>query len=403
MSDHLFNEEELFDLIIGKIYGVCSKYGFRPMSTPILEKVEVFTKPLGEASDVVGKEMYIFDDKGGDTLAMRPEGTASIVRAFIEHKLFDTLPFKAMYSGPMFRYERPQKGRFRQLHQIGIESIGYDDYWSDVECISAAYASLASVGVAGNVQLEINTLGDTKSRETYRKELIDFFQKHIGRLSPISRRRLELNPLRILDSKEEQDQLLFSKAPKIRDCLTENASLFFNGVLSGLKLLGIPYVINDRMVRGLDYYVHTVFEFTTADLGAQGTVLAGGRYDNMIAMMGGPQVSAFGWAAGLERLSMLTKIQPKKRPVIAVVPVGGEAKEYAFKLADELRKSGVCVEVMRGNSVGKMLNKADKMEANYAALLGSNEIESGAVTVKNLKTGAQQSMALEKIVDLLKT
>jgi histidyl-tRNA synthetase len=402
MNDHLFEEDALFRLMVDKIYNTCSRYGFRSVSTPILEKVEVFTKPLGETSDVVGKEMYVFEDRGGDTLALRPEGTASIVRAFIEHKLFDNLPFKAMYSGPMFRYERPQKGRFRQLHQIGIESIGYADYWSDVECISTAYASLQSIGIASCVQLEINTLGDSESRAAYRQALVAFFQKHASHLSAVSQKRLETNPLRILDSKEEQDKALFPDAPKMMDYLTESAGAFFENVLSGLKSLGISCVINDRLVRGLDYYVHTVFEFTTTDLGAQGTVLAGGRYDGMVAMMGGPQVPAFGWAAGLERLSMLTNIIPETQPAVAIIPIGDEAVEPAFKLADIWRKSGVCAEVMRGNAVGKMLGKADKLGANYVALLGSEEITSNTVTVKNLATGAQQSISPQKITNLLK-
>jgi histidyl-tRNA synthetase len=402
MNDHLFEEDALFRLMVDKIYNTCSRYGFRSVNTPILEKVEVFTKPLGETSDVVGKEMYVFEDRGGDMLALRPEGTASIVRAFIQHKLFDSLPFKAMYSGPMFRYERPQKGRFRQLHQVGIESIGYADYWSDVECISAAYASLQAIGVVGHVRLEINTLGDNESRVAYRQALIAFFQKHAGHLSAVSQKRLETNPLRILDSKEEQDKALFSDAPKMRDYLTESAGAFFENVLSGLKSLGISYVINDRLVRGLDYYIHTVFEFTTTDLGAQGTVLAGGRYDGMVAMMGGPQVPAFGWAAGLERLSMLTNITPETQPVIAVIPVGDEAVESAFKLADMWRKLGICAEVMRGSAVGKMLGKADKLGATYAAMLGSEEIANNTVTVKNLTTGAQQSIFPQKITDLFK-
>ncbi len=402
MKDHLFDEYATYKQIIDKIFSECSKFGFKPMSTPILEKVEVFTKQLGDTSDVVGKEMYIFQDRGGETLAMRPEGTAAIVRAFIEHRLYEKLPFKAMYSGPMFRYERPQKGRLRQLHQIGLESLGESDPWSDVECISAAYESLRSIGIEKNIQFEINTLGDSESRVNYRTALVDFFNKHRQDLSEISQNRLDTNPLRILDSKEAQDKELVRDAPKMLDYLTQEAGDFFNRVIEGLKAINVPFIINNRLVRGLDYYTHTVFEVTTSELGSQGTVLAGGRYDGMVAAMGGTKVAAFGWAAGLERLSMLYKPDDLKTKLVSILTCGEEEALCGTKLALSWRRAGLQVEVIRGGTnIGKMLSKAVKMQAKYAIIIGSTELKNNTLTMKNLELGTQVNMSQNEILELI--
>ncbi|MGZ3744950.1 MAG: histidine--tRNA ligase, partial [Pseudobdellovibrionaceae bacterium] len=297
-------------------------YGYGEIETPLFEFSEVFHRTLGETSDVVSKETYTFLDRGGDSITLRPEGTAGVARAFVSEGMAQNLPLKFYYSGSMFRYERPQKGRYRQFKQLGVECLGVDSPLADAECIAMAWDLLKKIGIAGKCHLEINTLGDTESRVLYRKALVDYFSQHWEKLSDDSKMRLEKNPLRILDSKDEGDRALIAQAPSLQDHLNESSKVFFAALLKGIESLGIPFKINTKLVRGLDYYCHTVFEFVTSELGAQGTVLGGGRYDGLIEMMGGPKTPGVGWAAGVDRLSELvpTEKYQKTETLLAIIP-----------------------------------------------------------------------------------
>ena len=290
---------------------VAARYGYAEVATPIFEFTEVFARTLGETSDVVTKEMYSFTDRGGEALTLRPEYTAGVARAFISGALGQNLPVKLFCSGPMFRYERPQKGRLRQFHQIDVEVIGAPEPLADVEVIALGAQILRALGLAEHVRLELNTLGDPESRQAYRDRLVGYLSAYRDRLSPDSQARLERNPLRILDSKDEGDREILKGAPTLDASLNEASKAFFAGVRAGLDALGIAYAINPMLVRGLDYYTHTAFEFTTDRLGAQGAVLAGGRYDGLVAAMGGPDTPGIGWAAGVERLAMLLDETPR--------------------------------------------------------------------------------------------
>src|ERR1700720_3607214 len=282
-----------------------SLYGFDEIVTPIFEFTEVFARPIGEHTDIVAKEMYTFSDRGGEEITLRPENTAGVVRAVLSNGLTQATPLKFFYSGPMFRYERPQKGRFRQFHQIGVELLGVAQPQADIEVIALGQRILKTIGIADRVVLELNTLGDPESRAAYREALVGYFSARVSELSEDSRRRLERNPLRILDSKDPGDQRLAAEAPDFAAYLNDASREFFARVRDGLDQLGIAYRLNPRLVRGLDYYTHTAFEFVTTDLGAQGTVLAGGRYDGLVELMGGPSVAGGGWGAGIQRLGAL--------------------------------------------------------------------------------------------------
>ncbi|MBC7799561.1 MAG: histidine--tRNA ligase, partial [Gemmatimonadaceae bacterium] len=284
---------------------VAALYGLDEWATPIFEDTAVFARTLGDTSDVVTKEMYTFDDRGGDSVTLRPEGTAGICRALVSNGLTQSLPQKVFYAGPMFRYERPQKGRYRQFHQIGAELIGPAEPLADAEVIALGWHILQALGVADDVVLELNTLGDAPSRAAYRESLVAYFGAHRDALSADSRDRLGRNPLRILDSKDAGDRAIVADAPTIQPSLTPDAAAFFDTLRAHLTLMAVPFVENPRIVRGLDYYSHTAFEFVTDRLGAQGTVMAGGRYDGLVEEMGGPPTPSVGWAAGMERLALL--------------------------------------------------------------------------------------------------
>ncbi|MGH6980698.1 MAG: histidine--tRNA ligase, partial [Stellaceae bacterium] len=310
-------------------------YRFEELATPIFEFTEVFTRPIGEHTDIVSKEMYTFKDRGDEEVTLRPEYTAGIVRAVISNGLTQNLPLKFFATGPMFRYERPQKGRFRQFHQIDAELIGPATPDSDVETIALGADILSALGVLKNCVLELNTLGDADSRQAYRAALIDYFSARQDKLSEDSRRRLERNPLRILDSKDPGDVALNAAAPHFDQYLTVAARDFFARVRGGLDGLGIAYNLNPRLVRGLDYYCHTAFEFVTQSLGSQGTVLGGGRYDGLMKLMGGPDTAAIGWAAGVERLALLIADPALPPRPVAVIPLGDAGEARAMLLAHE--------------------------------------------------------------------
>ncbi|MDH3737737.1 MAG: histidine--tRNA ligase [Alphaproteobacteria bacterium] len=387
--------------VIERARATAATYGYGPIETPVFEFTEVFDRTLGETSDVVTKEMYTFEDKGGDSLTLRPEGTAGIARAVLSGGLQNEMPLKWYYAGPMFRHERPQKGRLRQFHQIGVELIGVAEPVADVEVIALAAATLDALGVLSETKLELNTLGDTESREAYLAALVAYLEGFRDRLSPDSLERLDRNPLRILDSKNADDRAIVADAPSISDYLTPDASAFFDAVRGGLEDLGIDYVINPRLVRGLDYYCHTAFEFTTVQIGAQGTVLAGGRYDGLIEMMGGQPTPGIGWAAGIERLSMLTEPAPAGLRAIAVIGIGDAGEKTALKVAQELRQSGLIVELNYRGGLKRGLRRADKIGAAAAVFIGEDELARDGATVRNLDDGSQTDVALADLKDHL--
>ena len=374
---------------------VAALYGYDEIATPIFEFTEVFQRTLGDTSDIVTKEMYTFTDRGGEQITLRPEATAGIMRALISGGLSRNLPLKLFCAGPMFRYERPQKGRYRQFHQIDVELLGVAEPLGDVEVIALGAHILEALGVLGQTTLELNTLGDAASRAAYRRALVDYLGNHHDQLSEDSRGRLERNPLRILDSKHEADQGIIAGAPIFFDYLNEASRDFFKRVRDSLDALAIPYRLNPRIVRGLDYYCHTVFEFTTTALGSQGAVIAGGRYDGLAETMGGPATPATGWAGGVERLAMLARPPEAAQRPVAVIPVGAEAEAAALRLARDLRHAGIAVELGFHGNLSRRMKHANKIGARAAIILGQDELTRGTATVRDLDSGAQEEMPLE--------
>ncbi len=377
---------------------IAATYGFDEWATPIFESTAVFSRSLGETSDVVTKEMYSFTDRGGDSITLRPEGTAGVCRALVSNGLTQSLPQKVFYAGPMFRYERPQKGRYRQFHQIGVELIGPAEPLADAEVIACGWSILRALGIAAETVLEINTLGDRESRAGYRAALVAYFADHADMLSADSRVRLERNPLRILDSKDEGDRRLIAHAPVIGEHLTESALRFFDDVRRLLDRFGVPYRDNPRIVRGLDYYDHTAFEFVTTALGAQGTVLAGGRYNGLVEEMGGPPTPGVGWAAGIERLSMLLEAAPAAAAPVAVIPLGEEAESEAIGVIEALRRAGIRAEMAYRGNLKRRMERANKIGARAAVILGEDELARGVAQVKDLASGTQREVRLDVLV-----
>jgi len=381
---------------------VAATYGFDEWMTPIFENTSVFARTLGDTSDVVTKEMYTFDDRGGDSITLRPEGTAGVCRALVSNGLTQSLPQKVFYAGPMFRYERPQKGRYRQFHQIGTELIGPAEPLADAEVIACGWTILQALGVANDTVLELNTLGDMESRKTYRGALVAYFTEHQAALSPDSAARLERNPMRILDSKDEADRRIVAGAPTIGPYLTQAAAEFYARLQAHLIRFRVPFQENPRIVRGLDYYGHTAFEFVTAKLGAQGTVMAGGRYDGLVAEMGGPPTPAVGWAAGIERLAMLINVAPPPPAPVAVVPIGDAAEAAAVEIMQSLRLNGIRAEMAYRGNLRRRMERANRIGARAAVILGDADIAGGVAQVKDLLTGAQEPVPFSQIPSRLR-
>jgi histidyl-tRNA synthetase len=397
-TQDIFGEEQRrFAQVLDTFERVRRLYCFQRLEIPIFEATGVFARSMGETSDVVSKEMYTFDDRGGDSITLRPEFTAGIARAYITEGWQQYAPLKLAASGPVFRYERPQKGRFRQFHQIDAEIIGAPEPAADVELLVLADQLLHELGIAEGVTLQLNTLGDAETRDAWREALVAHFEKHRGDLSEDSLVRLEKNPMRILDSKDPRDRPIADSAPDIDAFLTEEAAAFFKAVTDGLDAAGVKWTRNSRLVRGLDYYRHTAFEFVTDRLGAQGTVLAGGRYDGLIGSLGGPETPGVGWAAGVERLAMLIE-EPKEAGVDAVViPMGDAAAVRAQGVTADLRRAGVSADMAFRGNMKRRMQKADAAGASYVLILGDDELARGEVTVKSLKTGEQAPMPLDRI------
>ena len=393
--------------------------GFGEIRTPLLESTDLFCRGIGEGTDVVGKEMYSFNDRGDRSCTLRPEGTASVVRAAVQHGLLSQGAQKLWYAGPMFRYERPQAGRQRQFHQIGVEWLGVASARSDVEVIALAWDLLAQLGVGG-LELEINSLGTPEDRQAYRAALVAWLEQRIDQLDADSQARLSTNPLRILDSKHPATQTLLEQAPTLADALSPESQQRFMAVQQGLTALGIPFRLNPRLVRGLDYYGHTAFEITSDQLGAQATVCGGGRYDGLIGQLGGAATPAVGWALGMERLMLVLEAAAQQNPdgpaarlVSApgpdayLVNRGEQAEAAGLALARDLRQHGLTVELDgSGSAFGKQFKRADRSGAPWALVLGDEEAERGEVRLKPLQQqGEEATVALSgitAIVELLR-
>ena len=380
---------------------VASVYGFDEWATPVFEDTRVFARTLGETSDVVTKEMYTFTDRGGDSITLRPEATAGICRALVTNGLTQSLPQRVFYAGPMFRYERPQKGRYRQFHQIDCELIGPAEPLADAEIVACGWHILRELGVAHDVMLELNTLGDRPSRDAYRAALVEYFTAHSGRLSEDSLTRLARNPLRILDSKDEGDRAVVAGAPTIGPYLTPDAARTHAALQDHLARLGVPFRENPRIVRGLDYYNHAAFEFVTTRLGAQGTVMGGGRYDGLVEEMGGPPTPAVGWAAGVERLAMLLDAAPAPVPPVAVIPAGEAMEPVALDVLRSLREAGIRAEIAYRGNLKRRLERANRARARAAVIIGESEAARGVAQVKNLATGEQTEIGIAELATRL--
>lgn len=373
--------------------------------TPVLESTELFSRGIGEATDVVGKEMYTFMDRGDRSCTLRPEGTASVVRAAIQHGLLSQGPQRLWYSGPMFRYERPQAGRQRQFHQIGLEMLGFSDPRSDVEAIAVAWDLLADLGVDG-LALELNSLGSGDDRARYRSKLVGWLTERREQLDPDSQERLQRNPLRILDSKIPATQAMLAEAPTLIEELSDESRSRFARVTDGLRLLGIPYTLNPRLVRGLDYYSHTAFEITSTQLGAQATVCGGGRYDGLVEQLGGPVTPAIGWAFGLERLAILlakAEAAPIEAAQIYVVSRGDRGELLALQVARQLRQVGYTIDLdLTGAAFGKQFKRADRSGARWALVIGDDEAREGLVLMRDLRAGqaagAEERLTVQQLL-----
>jgi histidyl-tRNA synthetase len=395
--DLLPDEHRRFAHVVATARDVARLYGYREMATPIFEFTELFARGIGETTDVVSKEMYTFSDRGGESLTLRPEYTAGICRAFISNgELTQQLPLKLFAAGPMFRYERPQKG------QIDIEVLGAPEPGADIEVISVAADILDRLGILERCVLKVNSLGDPECRAIYRKVLVDYYSAHMSKLSEDSVSRLQRNPLRILDSKDEGDKAINATAPSLTDHLNAASRDFFKAVQDGLGAAGIPFEVDPGLVRGLDYYTHTAFEFVTTHIGAQGTVLGGGRYDGLIAELGGPPTAGIGWAGGIERLMMLcNEPAPLPRPV-AITPLGPAAESKALAIARDLRRAGIAVEQEYRGNMKRRMQRANKVNARAAIIIGDDELAKGVAQVKDLDSGEQREVALDKLADALK-
>ena len=401
-QDMVGEEAARFDQVIEIFTRVRRLYGFRPVQVPVFEFTGVFARSLGETTDVVSKEMYTFEDRGGESLTLRPEFTAGIARAYISNGWQQHAPMKLAAWGPAFRYERPQKGRFRQFHQLDAEILGSGEPAADVEIIALAQHLLDELGLEGKTVLNLNTLGDPETRAAWQAALIAHFSAHRDALSAESRERLEKNPLRILDSKDAADKALVADAPRIDAYMSAEAGAWFDAVRKGLDAAGVAYERNEALVRGLDYYRHTTFEFITEHLGAQGTVLGGGRYDGLMEALGGPHTPCVGWAAGIERLAMLIEAPAAETIDAAIVPMGEAAEAKAHEVLQSLRRAGIAAEQAWRGNMKKRMQKADAAGARYAVIIGDDELAAGEATVKRLATGEQWRVALDQLPEALR-
>ena len=404
MKDRHSDDVRKYDFIVDTAKKVFSKYGFERIITPILEETELFRRSVGDETDVVSKEMYEFKDKGNRSVSMRPEGTAGVVRAYLEAGLHKSDPIvKWFYNGPMYRYEAPQKGRYREFHQVGAEIFGIRSPYLDAEIIRMGCEFLEKLGITG-LTVEINSLGNIESRKKYIENLKAFMAERLDKLSEDSKKRYEKNPLRALDSKDKGDQEQFKDAPKLYDYLDEESKKYFEDTKKYLELLNIKYVENPKLVRGLDYYSDTVFEIKSDKLGAQATVLAGGRYDRLLEILDNVKIPAIGFAAGMERIAMLMDenlIGNKENGVYIVY--FDDTKEYFIKTLEELRKNDIKASFdYNPKSFGAQMKKANKINAEYVLILGEDEQKENVVTLKKFSTGEQEKYSLDEVIEIVK-
>lgn len=404
MKDRHSDDVRKYDFIVDTAKKVFSKYGFERIITPILEETELFRRSVGDETDVVSKEMYEFKDKGNRSVSMRPEGTAGVVRAYLEAGLHKSDPIvKWFYNGPMYRYEAPQKGRYREFHQVGAEIFGIRSPYLDAEIIRMGCEFLEKLGITG-LTVEINSLGNIESRKKYIEELKAFMAERLDKLSEDSKKRYEKNPLRALDSKDKGDQEQFKDAPKLYDYLDEESKKYFEDTKKYLELLNIKYVENPKLVRGLDYYSDTVFEIKSDKLGAQATVLAGGRYDRLLEILDNVKIPAIGFAAGMERIAMLMDenlIENKEHGMYIVY--FDDTKEYFIKTLEELRKNDIKASFdYNPKSFGAQMKKANKINAEYVLILGEDEQKENVVTLKKFSTGEQEKYSLDEVIEIVK-
>jgi len=402
-QDIFGEDQERFQQVVETFERIRRLYGFKGVQMPVFEPTAVFARSLGETTDVVSKEMYSFEDRGGDSLTLRPEFTAGICRAFLSNGWQQHMPMKLSTHGPLFRYERPQKGRYRQFHQLDAEIIGASEPAADVELLCFADQLLKELGIDDGVTLQLITLGDAESRDAWRSALVEHFSDHQAELSDDSKTRLAKNPLRILDSKAPNDRPIVDAAPTIDAYLTAEASEFFAQVTEGLNSCNVAWTRDSSLVRGFDYYRHTAFEFVTDRLGAQGTVLGGGRFDGLMEALGGPHIPAVGWAAGIERLGMLLDAPEMIGPNAIFVPLGEGCEAAAMKLMGELRRSGLSCEMAYKGNMKKRMQKANAAGAAHVVIIGENELANGVVAVKNLTSGDQREIVFDGLVEALAT
>lgn len=387
MKDLYGIEIEKYNFLVEQAVKVGRQYGYRIIETPILEYTEVFQRSIGDETDVVSKEMYTFRDKGEESVTLRPEGTAGVVRAIVSGNMTQILPIKLMYYGAMFRYDRPQKGRYRQFHQIGFENIGEQTPYVDALTIALASDILNAVGIF-DFKMMVNTLGDDETKDSYTKAIVKYFSRHENNLSEDSKRRLIKNPLRILDSKDQNDREICSMAPIMSDYLSKEAGIYFNKVCKLLEEHGIAYELDNFLVRGLDYYSHTAFEITTGKA-AGGSIGGGGRYDKLLKEFGGPNASGFGFALGAERVMSLiddVKIPVRNKNKFAVISVSDQENDIAFKIIKTLYESSIDAELITVGTIGKKMKTADKLGCDIALIIGEAERENKTVTVKFMRT-----------------
>lgn len=384
-------------------------FGYQEIRTPLFERTELFQRSVGETSDIISKEMYTFEDKGGRSLSLRPEGTAPVIRAFIEHQLHQkNSAYKLFYIAPMFRYERSQAGRYRQHHQFGAEAIGNASPEQDAELIDLLYTFYQRLGLK-NLRIFINTLGDIASRQTFRQALKDYLFPYISFLSPDSQTRFETNPLRILDSKDPRDRNIVAKAPSIHDFISEEAQGHFEDLQRLLKLLDIPYEINPLLVRGLDYYQKTVFEIVAGELGAQNSIGGGGRYDGLLASLGGDDLPSIGFGTGIERIlqTMINQnvfIPSPPRPTLFMIALGEKAKETCFKILHQLREQGISSQMdFTNRKLGKILQHANQIEATYVVVIGDQELATQQIELKEMATGERIKIPFSSLENTLKS
>ena len=411
-QDILPGQSEKWQYIENVAKEICSVYQYQEIRTPIFESTELFEKGVGDTTDIVQKEMYTFTDKGNRSLTLRPEGTAAVVRSFVGNKMYGNAvqPVKLFYIGPMFRYERPQAGRFRQFVQFGVEALGSSDPAIDAEVISLAMNIYKKLGLK-NLKLVINSLGDKDSRAKHRDALIAHFQPRIEEFCPNCKNRLERNPLRILDCKEDREHELMSSAPSIIDYLNEESTQYFNKVKEYLDAIGISYVVDPGLVRGLDYYNHTAFEIMldSEGFGAITTLCGGGRYNGLVQEVGGPETPGIGFALSIERLLSALEVENIELPIeksvdCFVVSLGDEAKDYSVKLVDELRSNGISAEKDYSDRKAKgQFKAADRVGAKFVAVLGEDELKENKISLKNMQTGEQQQVDLTQLLTELKT